>query len=274
MRSWTGPALCTATFCAFLFHGASAFTLSPALSLKPTWGAAVSLRPGGVSAMKTRSGGGAKAAKMQVEVSGINLMPVPLQAGIFFGLWVGIYAASRVVAGPVMDAAAAALPAGWFDGISKTWPLLGVLYMLAGSAHFTSKEGFENIYPPMGTWGVWFLPGSAEFHVVWTGVVECVAGAGLTLGGIAALFPALQGVLPGSLLANSALALFVLTTAVTPANIYMYTHNAALTGMGPPGDIPVTFHYIRLTVQVFVLAVLWRMASSEGLLLEAAKKLL
>ena len=32
------------------------------------------------------------------------------------------------------------------------------------------------VYPPIGTWGLWYLPGSAEFHVKWTGVAEVTAG--------------------------------------------------------------------------------------------------
>ncbi len=30
----------------------------------------------------------------------------------------------------------------------------------------------------MGTWGLWYLPGSAEFHVGWTGAAEVAPPVG------------------------------------------------------------------------------------------------
>ena len=38
--------------------------------------------------------------------------------------------------------------------------------------------------PAQGAWGVWYLPGSKEFHVAWTGVVEFLAGLWLTIGAV------------------------------------------------------------------------------------------
>ena len=32
-------------------------------------------------------------------------------------------------------------------------------------------EAFKAIYPPLGTWGCWYLPGSSDFHVAWTGAL-------------------------------------------------------------------------------------------------------
>ena len=48
-----------------------------------------------------------------------------------------------------------------FKNWQKTWPILGAFYIAAGVAHFTAAEAFESIYPPEGTWGFWYLPGSA-----------------------------------------------------------------------------------------------------------------
>lgn len=110
--------------------------------------------------------------------------------------------------------------------------------------------------------GLLVLPGSAEFHVAWTGVAEIAGGSGLFLGslllGLAGAFnwelPAVLRSIP----ALSALGLFALTWAVTPANIYMYTHGAQMIGL-TPGDqpIPVEFHAVRGLLQVVLLGILW-----------------
>ena len=42
--------------------------------------------------------------------------------------------------------------------------------------------GYVNMMPAQGAWGVWYLPGSKEFHVAWTGVVEFLAGLWLIIG--------------------------------------------------------------------------------------------
>jgi len=108
--------------------------------------------------------------------------------------------------------------------------------------------------------GVWQLPGSAEFHVAWTGVAEIAGGAGLLIGAAAdALgFARLRWLKP-----SSAACLAALTLAVTPANVYMYTHGAMMDGLpGPPvdGPIPVSAHFARFALQAVLLALLAGMA--------------
>lgn len=76
-------------------------------------------------------------------------------AGIYAGLGLGTAAAQ-----PLFGALEKALPEGWFENWSKTWPALGIVFMLAGVAHFTAQGAFMSIYPPAGTWGMWALPGS------------------------------------------------------------------------------------------------------------------
>ena len=63
---------------------------------------------------------------------------------------------------------------GKFDKIAK----LGLTFLTAGRSHFTVPDAFRAIYPPIGTWGFWFLPGSSSFHVAWTGVAELAGGGG------------------------------------------------------------------------------------------------
>lgn len=58
---------------------------------------------------------------------------------------------------------------------------------------------------------------------------------------------------------SAALALYALTWAVTPANVFMFTHNAP--GPGPAGAvIPAAGHAVRFLLQVFLLSVLWGLA--------------
>lgn len=47
-----------------------------------------------------------------------------------------------------------------------------------------------------------------------------------------------------------------LVLAVSPANIYMYTHGAMMVGAGPPGPVPVSFHYGRFVAQIVILSLL------------------
>ena len=99
--------------------------------------------------------------------SNINTLPNLQQAGIFGLISAGLYAGTSIVLQFITFAERV------FPGImlnwEKSWFILGVFYMLAGAAHFSVKKDFVNIYPAKGSWGFWYLPGSAEFHVEWTG---------------------------------------------------------------------------------------------------------
>ena len=138
-----------------------------------------------------------------------------------------------------------------------TWPLLGIVYLAAGIAHFTMEEGFTNITPPNGTWGIFFTPFSPRFNVLWTGVVEVFGATWLLIGALSQLF---QIPLPpemGPALSDGALTLFLITVLVTPANLYALTHGAELVeGM----QTPPTAHAIRLAFQSLLLAMFWEMA--------------
>jgi len=190
------------------------------------------------------------------------MLPEAEQAGIVAALLGGLAAGTWALANPIFAFLEGLLPDGWFKTWQKTWPILGAVYLAAGIAHFTAAESFEAIYPPEGTWGFWYLPGSASFHVAWTGVAEIAGGSGLFLGSlILGLAGAFNWELPSALRAVpalSALGLFVLTWAVTPANIYMYTHGAQMVGL-TPGDapVPVQFHAVRGALQVVLLGILW-----------------
>jgi len=144
-----------------------------------------------------------------------------------------------------------------FNLSRATWPLIGVTYVAAGVAHFTLEEDFINMMPHRGAWGFWELPGTPRFHVLWTGVAEILGGAGLLLGALPFT--------PDWLEPASAWGLLLLSAAVYPANIYMYTHNAQ--GPGPPveeGEEPPLLtppqHAARAGLQVLLMSVLWACA--------------
>jgi uncharacterized membrane protein len=234
---------------------------------------------------------------LAIAPSGVNGLPLIDQAGVFALSFVAI-GIGAIIFDLALRALERALPPGWFSNWRATWPILGLIFMAAGSAHFTAHAAFESIYPPLGTWyarpsarraacisqtvlaprahalvrrlirapaadalaprparrGFWELPGSAEFHVAWTGVAEIAGGAGLTFGAIASAFglERLRWLKP-----TAAACLVGLTLAVTPANVYMFTHGANMVGLpGVEGDVPVMFHYARAVMQALILALL------------------
>ena len=154
--------------------------------------------------------------------SGVNMMPLPQQALVFAAVTGGLYACTNIGIG-VYETFYETFPAvvsAW----KSTWGLLGPIYALAGVSHFYLKEDFMNIMPAWGAWGFWYLPGSKQFHVVWTGIVEIIAGLWL---GLATLFSFLNvSSLPtiwANPIADASAVLLSLTILVTPTNIYMVT---------------------------------------------------
>ena len=145
-----------------------------------------------------------------------------------------------------------------------TWPIVfGLIYSLAGVTHFTLSKEYENIYPATGSWGIYYIPGSKQFHVAWTGIAEAVLGLGLLIGGISSIVSSSSSsslITPftstAGLESDCAAGLFLLTTLITPANIYMYTHGAKLPMDSEP--LPITFHGVRWLMQVILLGFLYQ----------------
>jgi uncharacterized membrane protein len=201
--------------------------------------------------------------------SGVSEWPAVAQMGVFAGTYAGL-AGGTLVGCSLLDTfsrSVVGLERWRTSFIDTALPLLlGVFFASAGAGHFVAAEAFQAIYPPPGTWGFWFVPGSAAFHVAWTGVVEGLGGAGLLVGGFQNLLRSEEqeedtSMVEKSVLPAAALVLFLLTIIVTPANIYMFTHGATMGPDMPPLDI--SFHAIRFGVQVVFLSLLLTLAKDS-----------
>ena len=213
----------------------------------------------------------ARAPARALAPSGVDGLPDAAQALVFAGCFAGLGVGTAATTA-LLERARAALGrtgagAEAYRRAVEALPLLGALYVLAGAGHFAAADAFEAIYPPPGTWGIWYLPGSAAFHVAWTGAAECAGGGGLLLGGLLTKLEVdaagpLGLPLAGVLTAASAAALAALTVAVTPANVYMYTHGATMAGLGPAdaGPLALSYHYARFGVQVALVSLLSTLA--------------
>ena len=113
-------------------------------------------------------------------LSKVNTQSEPIQAAIVLGIFAAL-GISSVAFSSFLDIIT--LKYEWVQTWRYTWPLLGAIYAIAGVTHFTVQKEYENIYPSKGAWGIWYLPGTPEFHVKWTGIAEILGGLGLLVGG-------------------------------------------------------------------------------------------
>jgi len=133
------------------------------------------------------------------------------------------------------------LPPSVFSPFYTVLPyVLSSAFIAAGIAHFAVEDTFTAFVPPKGSWGgLWQVPSPGsdslgltyeQFHSFWSGIAEVIVGTWLIIATATA-----NGVITfgdndvssatiGITTIPSAL-MWILTAAVTPANIYMYTHN-------------------------------------------------
>jgi uncharacterized membrane protein len=215
-----------------------------------------SIRPSStprVMMTSVEQGIGVEGCKM-VSISTVNALPIPLQAAVFVGSFAAMGFGAFLILG-FFHILESIIP-DFYSSFKASFGLLGPIFMAAGAAHFAVKSDFENIYPYRGAWGFWLLPGTAEFHVIWTGVAELALGAGLSVGSLLNVLG-----MPSSgdfLVQYSSLGLLYLTILVTPANIFMFTHGARLPMSQPP--VPVQFHYVRGAFQSVLFAQFYALA--------------
>ena len=129
------------------------------------------------------------------------------------------------------------LPPAIFDPFYTVLPyVLSLAFISAGIAHFAIEDTFTSFVPPKGSWGgLWQVPSPGseqlgltyeQYHSFWSGIAEVLVGSWLILATATT-----NGVLTGGVsdvVGNAAVPaalMWMLTAAVTPANIYMYTHN-------------------------------------------------
>jgi uncharacterized membrane protein len=151
------------------------------------------------------------------------------------------------------------LPSQIFSPFYTVLPIvLAMAFGAAGVAHFALEETFLTFVPPKGAWGgLWQVPSPgakafslsyAQYHSYWTGIAEILCSLAFMANtlGVAELGP-----YPATLL-------FLLTLTVTPANIYMFTHNPDVPNI-PPVTYP-TGHVARGILQCALLAVFFKLA--------------
>ena len=98
----------------------------------------------------------------------VSSMPETTQAAVVAGIFTALGAGTVFGCSVIGPTIATAIP-DLFAFSKTTWPILGVTYVAAGIAHFGLEQGFLDMYPHRGAWGIYFLPGSPSFHVQWTG---------------------------------------------------------------------------------------------------------
>ena len=162
----------------------------------------------------------------------ISAQDEQVQQKAFLAICAGVLGGSLVFL-QLYDFLEVTLPAAIFDPFYTVLPyVLSLAFISAGIAHFALEDTFTAFVPPKGSWvSLWRIPAPgaealgltyAQYHFFWSGIAEILAGTSLIVTTAAA-----NGIWPltAPFPALPAAALWALTAAVTPANVYMYTHD-------------------------------------------------
>ena len=185
-----------------------------------------------------------------VPLGAVQRLPLPQQAAVVASVFAALAACVAAAVSLLLPALDAAAPDA-MAACRAAWPLWGLAYAFAGVMHFVAADAFRACMPKRGAWGFWYVPGSAWFHVAWSGVLEAVVGAALAAGAL----PAARAAAP-ELVPRCAAVLLVHTTAVSFANIYMYSHNAPTPMVG---TMTPAAHAGRFALQAWLLTVEWEL---------------
>lgn len=147
--------------------------------------------------------------------------------------------------------------------------VLSSAYIAAGISHFALRDTFEAFVPPKGSWGgLWQIPAPysdnlglsyERYHNYWSGVAEIILGISMAAvtAGLVACDESGDRINYNYIAAAPPALLYLLTLAVTPANIYMYTHDPVV-----PRIPPLTYpwgHAARGLLQCGLLAVFYKL---------------
>merc|ERR1719362_1025979 len=147
---------------------------------------------------------------------------------------------------------------------------VGAFFMSIGVLHLLLPMDYAGIVPPLGTWGIWLVPGSGLFHAYWTGIAHLLCGLALL---VSEVMDILEWQLqtwrvPWRPPASEQICFFlwVQTIAVSPANVYMFTHGAnTLSYLKPLGPIPYPDGHIYAFIGVVcLLGILQTLANLES----------
>ena len=90
--------------------------------------------------------------------SGVDGLALETQAAVVFAIMGSLAATAAVVSGPFLDLLEEKLPKFFYQLLAGSWIFIGCGFILLGSTHFSAQDAFVGIFPPQGTWGLWYHP--------------------------------------------------------------------------------------------------------------------
>mmetsp|Transcript_14379 Transcript_14379/g.29437 ORF Transcript_14379/g.29437 Transcript_14379/m.29437 type:complete len:202 (-) Transcript_14379:1696-2301(-) len=171
----------------------------------------------------------------------VSLLPLAMQAVVVWSIMAafGVLTTACVLLLDVLNA----------TPMVSHWVMFPTLvFLISGVFHFTHLHYMKRLVPCFGAWGFWYIPGSPEFHTIWSGVLELVLGG---------------RVLYGTIIGNSSIVqstsryLFLFLVTLTFGNIFMFTHNSP--GPMDPTTLPFPLrrHLMRALMQLIMFVILW-----------------
>ena len=115
-------------------------------------------KSGRLQAVDPVSGVGIEGCKLK-SPSGVNMLPIGVQAGVFFGYWI-LLAGGALFFINTLDHLNMYFPDAYNYTKLLGSTVLGMTSFFTGSSKILNLEKYENIVPYKGAWGIWYLPGN------------------------------------------------------------------------------------------------------------------